>query len=154
MLQRLTGRRELAPSYQGFAGLPDLGNGECTQFLCVEASNILDAAVNLAPGKEQNCGHFVLLAAVCKTAHFSARLIFSPRNMASIRSRRRDSSASFMNGSSVLPRVAILRVVEINCIGPRRPDACPAWIRPQRTVAGALPGSLYSGIRGPSMPAA
>jgi glucose-6-phosphate 1-epimerase len=30
----------------------DLGNDEWTQFLCVEASNILDAAVNLAPGQE------------------------------------------------------------------------------------------------------
>jgi glucose-6-phosphate 1-epimerase len=30
----------------------DLGDGEWTQFLCVEASNILDAAVNLAPGQE------------------------------------------------------------------------------------------------------
>ena len=30
----------------------DLGKGEWTQFLCVEASNILDAAVNLAPGQE------------------------------------------------------------------------------------------------------
>jgi D-hexose-6-phosphate mutarotase len=30
----------------------DLGNDEWKQFLCVEASNILDAAVNLAPGQE------------------------------------------------------------------------------------------------------
>ena len=30
----------------------DLGNDEWTQFLCVEASNILDAAVSLAPGQE------------------------------------------------------------------------------------------------------
>jgi glucose-6-phosphate 1-epimerase len=32
--------------------LQDLGKDEWTQFLCVEASNILDAAVNLAPGQE------------------------------------------------------------------------------------------------------
>ncbi len=32
--------------------MPDLGKDEWTQFLCVEASNILDAAVNLAPGQE------------------------------------------------------------------------------------------------------
>jgi D-hexose-6-phosphate mutarotase len=32
--------------------LRDLGDGEWRQFLCVEASNILDAAVNLAPGQE------------------------------------------------------------------------------------------------------
>jgi len=32
--------------------LRDLGKDEWTRFLCVEASNILDAAVNLAPGQE------------------------------------------------------------------------------------------------------
>jgi glucose-6-phosphate 1-epimerase len=32
--------------------LRDLADGEWTQFLCVEASNILDAAVDLAPGQE------------------------------------------------------------------------------------------------------
>jgi glucose-6-phosphate 1-epimerase len=32
--------------------LKDLDDGEWTQFVCVEASNILDAAVNLAPGQE------------------------------------------------------------------------------------------------------
>ena len=32
--------------------LPDLGKDEWTQFLCVEASNILDAAIKLAPGQE------------------------------------------------------------------------------------------------------
>lgn len=40
------------PWHEGAAGLRDLGNGEWRQFLCVEASNILGAAVNLAPGKE------------------------------------------------------------------------------------------------------
>jgi glucose-6-phosphate 1-epimerase len=30
----------------------DLGDGEWSQFLCVEASNILDAAIDLAPGQE------------------------------------------------------------------------------------------------------
>lgn len=30
----------------------DLGEGEWTQFLCVEASNIMDAAIDLAPGQE------------------------------------------------------------------------------------------------------
>lgn len=34
------------------AEMLDLGKDEWTQFLCVEASNILDAAVNLAPGQE------------------------------------------------------------------------------------------------------
>jgi glucose-6-phosphate 1-epimerase len=40
------------PWREGAAGLQDLGDGEWTQFLCVEASNILDAVVNLEPGQE------------------------------------------------------------------------------------------------------
>jgi glucose-6-phosphate 1-epimerase len=40
------------PWHEGAAGLRDLSNGEWTLFLCVEASNILGSAVNLAPGKE------------------------------------------------------------------------------------------------------
>jgi glucose-6-phosphate 1-epimerase len=40
------------PWSQGAARLQDLGDGEWRQFLCVEASNILDAAINLAPGEE------------------------------------------------------------------------------------------------------
>lgn len=35
-------------------GMKDLRDGEWTQFLCAEASNILDFAVNLAPGQEHN----------------------------------------------------------------------------------------------------
>jgi glucose-6-phosphate 1-epimerase len=34
------------------AGLRDLGADEWKQFICVEASNILNAAINLAPGQE------------------------------------------------------------------------------------------------------
>jgi len=40
------------PWSDGAARLQDLGDGEWRQFLCVEAANILDAAVNLAPGQE------------------------------------------------------------------------------------------------------
>jgi glucose-6-phosphate 1-epimerase len=40
------------PWSDGAAHLQDLGDGEWRQFLCVEASNILDAAVSLAPGQE------------------------------------------------------------------------------------------------------
>jgi glucose-6-phosphate 1-epimerase len=36
----------------GAARLQDLGDGEWRQFLCVEASNIMDAAIHLAPGQE------------------------------------------------------------------------------------------------------
>jgi glucose-6-phosphate 1-epimerase len=40
------------PWREGAARLGDLGDGEWTQFLCVEASNILTASVSLAPGEE------------------------------------------------------------------------------------------------------
>jgi glucose-6-phosphate 1-epimerase len=39
------------PWQQGAASLADLGNGEWQQMACVEASNILDAAVSLKPGQ-------------------------------------------------------------------------------------------------------
>jgi glucose-6-phosphate 1-epimerase len=42
------------PWSEGAAHLQDLGDGEWRQFLCVEASNILDAAINLAPGQEHS----------------------------------------------------------------------------------------------------
>jgi D-hexose-6-phosphate mutarotase len=32
--------------------MPKRGDSEWRQFLCVEASNILDAAINLAPGQK------------------------------------------------------------------------------------------------------
>ena len=40
------------PWSEGASRLQDLGDGEWRQFLCVEAGNILDAAINLAPGQE------------------------------------------------------------------------------------------------------
>jgi len=40
------------PWREGSAALGDLGDGEWSRFLCVEASNILDSAVSLEPGKE------------------------------------------------------------------------------------------------------
>ena len=40
------------PWREAAARLADLGDGEWTQFLCVEASNILAASVTLAPGEE------------------------------------------------------------------------------------------------------
>jgi len=39
------------PWRDGAAGFEDLGEGEWEQFLCVEASNVLGAAVDLAPGE-------------------------------------------------------------------------------------------------------
>jgi glucose-6-phosphate 1-epimerase len=40
------------PWQEGAGGLRDLGEGEWKQFLCVEASNIIGAAVTLAPGQK------------------------------------------------------------------------------------------------------
>jgi glucose-6-phosphate 1-epimerase len=40
------------PWQEGARGLRDLGDGEWKQFLCVEASNIIDSAVTLAPVQE------------------------------------------------------------------------------------------------------
>jgi glucose-6-phosphate 1-epimerase len=40
------------PWSEGAARLQDLGDGEWRQYLCVEASNIMDAAIQLAPGQE------------------------------------------------------------------------------------------------------
>jgi glucose-6-phosphate 1-epimerase len=40
------------PWREGAARLGDLGDGEWKQFLCVEASNMLDASVTLAPGEK------------------------------------------------------------------------------------------------------
>lgn len=40
------------PWHEGAAGLRDLGEGEWKQFICVEASNILHAAINLSPGQQ------------------------------------------------------------------------------------------------------
>jgi glucose-6-phosphate 1-epimerase len=40
------------PWREAAAGLRDLGDGEWKQFLCVEASNILAAAIHLAPGQQ------------------------------------------------------------------------------------------------------
>jgi len=40
------------PWLEAAARMKDLGDGEWTQFLCVEASNILTASVSLAPGAE------------------------------------------------------------------------------------------------------
>jgi glucose-6-phosphate 1-epimerase len=40
------------PWREGVGALHDLGDGEWTQFACVEASNILGAAVKLVPGQE------------------------------------------------------------------------------------------------------
>ena len=40
------------PWHEKASEMKDLGDGEWEQFLCVEACNILDAAVSLKPGQE------------------------------------------------------------------------------------------------------
>jgi glucose-6-phosphate 1-epimerase len=39
------------PWIEGAARMQDLGDGEWRQFLCVEASNIMESAVTLEPGE-------------------------------------------------------------------------------------------------------
>jgi glucose-6-phosphate 1-epimerase len=53
------------PWQEGARRLQDLGEGEWMQFLCVEASNIMGAAVTLAPGQEHT------MTAVLTVARFS-----------------------------------------------------------------------------------
>jgi glucose-6-phosphate 1-epimerase len=50
------------PGKQGAESLADLGNDEWRQMACVEASNILNFAVDLAPGKEHRMVANILLA--------------------------------------------------------------------------------------------
>lgn len=52
------------PWSDGAARLQDLGDGEWKQFLCVEASNILDAAIHLAPGEEHRIAAVLRLEAL------------------------------------------------------------------------------------------
>jgi glucose-6-phosphate 1-epimerase len=52
------------PWQEGARGLRDLGEGEWKQFLCVEASNIMGAAVTLAPRQEHT------ISAVLSVARF------------------------------------------------------------------------------------
>jgi glucose-6-phosphate 1-epimerase len=40
------------PWHEGATGLRDQGEGEWKQFICVEASNILNAEINLAPWQQ------------------------------------------------------------------------------------------------------
>ena len=50
------------PWQQGANALQDLGEGEWKQFLCVEASNIMSAAVTLAPGQEHKMSAMLSVA--------------------------------------------------------------------------------------------
>ena len=50
------------PWQEGASGLRDLGEDEWKQFLCVEASNIIGAAVTLAPGQEHTMSALLSVA--------------------------------------------------------------------------------------------
>lgn len=50
------------PWQQGASRIADLGDGEWKQFLCVEASNIIDDAVNLAPGQKHTMSALLSVA--------------------------------------------------------------------------------------------
>jgi glucose-6-phosphate 1-epimerase len=52
------------PWQEGASKLQDLGEGEWKQFLCVEASNIIGAAVALAPGQEHTMSAVLSVASV------------------------------------------------------------------------------------------
>jgi glucose-6-phosphate 1-epimerase len=52
------------PWSDGAAGLADLGGDEWQQMACVEASNILAAAVHLAPGETHTLGATIRLAEI------------------------------------------------------------------------------------------
>ena len=74
-------------------------------------------------------------SATCSTARFSVTLIFSPRNMASMRARRPDSSASCDEQPQRLVGDAVLRVVEVEAGGLDRQAL--AALRVVRRRAGA-----------------
>jgi glucose-6-phosphate 1-epimerase len=50
------------PWREGAQGMRDLGDGEWTQFLCVEASNILSSAIALEPGQNRTMTAVISLA--------------------------------------------------------------------------------------------
>ena len=56
------------PWIQGAQALPDLGNDEWTQMFCVEASNVLDCAVELGPGEQHRLAATIRVATLPDTA--------------------------------------------------------------------------------------
>ncbi len=50
------------PWIEGAKALPDLGDDEWTQMFCVEASNVLDYAVEVAPGKQHRLAATIRVA--------------------------------------------------------------------------------------------
>ena len=65
-LQKVNSRTTVVwnPWQEGARGLRDLGEGEWKQFLCVEASNIMGAAITLAPGQEHTMSAVLSVAGV------------------------------------------------------------------------------------------
>jgi len=52
------------PWSNGAAKMQDLGDGEWKQFLCVEASNIMESAVTLEPGREHRMAALISVAKI------------------------------------------------------------------------------------------
>jgi glucose-6-phosphate 1-epimerase len=52
------------PWREGALGMRDLGDGEWTHFLCVEASNILNSAIHLEPGQKHTLTAVISVATV------------------------------------------------------------------------------------------
>ncbi len=50
------------PWAEGARALPDLGDDEWTQMFCVEASNVLECAVDLAPGEQHRLAATITVA--------------------------------------------------------------------------------------------
>ena len=83
-------------------------------------------------------------SATCSTARFSVTLIFSPRNIASMRARRPDSSASCTSSAQRLVGDAVLRVVEVDARRLRASGARRAPDRRRRARADARRGRSRS----------
>ena len=62
------------PWQEGARRLQDLGEGEWMQFLCVEASNIMGAAVTLAPGQEHTMTAVLMVAGFSQSSASTASI--------------------------------------------------------------------------------
>ena len=90
--------------------------------------------------------------ATCSTARRSVTLILSPRNMASIRSRRPDSSANWHEQVERFVGDAVLGIVEIDAHGLGRQTLAAAADRRQTACGGADRQPARNVFPGPSRP--
>ena len=92
--------------------------------------------------------------ATCRTARFSVTLILSPRNIASIRERKPDSSASLSRSLRVSIGDAVFRVVEKDTRGFDRHALSALGIVGEEISADALRESSYNAPAASSRPSA